>query len=55
MSNFKIIRVLVLGHPLGSLGKKCHLDVGFVENHKVSCREGNVSPFKSCKPCKACV
>jgi hypothetical protein len=24
-----------LGVPLGSLGKKCHLDVGLMERHKV--------------------
>ncbi len=32
----KVVRVLVvriLGLPLGSLGTKCHLDVGLVERH----------------------
>jgi len=34
----KIARALTLGilrRPFGSLGTKCHLDVGFVERHKV--------------------
>jgi hypothetical protein len=34
----KIVKVLILGisgFPLGSLGTKCHLDVGLVERHKV--------------------
>jgi len=31
----KLAGVLTLGLPFGSLGTKCHLDVGVVERHKV--------------------
>jgi len=33
-----IVRILRL--PLGSLGTKCHLDVGLVERHKVYYKGG---------------
>jgi hypothetical protein len=31
----KVSTLIILGLPLGSLGTKCHLDVGLVERHKV--------------------
>jgi hypothetical protein len=38
--SFETIKILVLGLPLGNLGKKCHLDVAPIEGHKVYYREG---------------
>ncbi len=34
-------RVLILGLPFGSSEKKCHLDVGLMESHKIYYREGS--------------
>jgi len=34
----------IFGLPFGSLGTKCHLDVGFVERHKV-CYKGEGGGF----------
>jgi len=31
----RVPTLAISGPPLGSLGTKCHLDVGFVEKHKV--------------------
>jgi hypothetical protein len=41
VQNFGITKVLILGLPLGSLKKKCHLDVALVERHKIYYREGS--------------
>jgi len=38
----KVVRVLslgILGLPCGSLGTKCHLDVGLVKRHKIYYKE----------------
>jgi hypothetical protein len=45
VQSFGITRVLILGFPLGSFGKKCHFDVAFAKNHKVYYREGNGASF----------
>jgi hypothetical protein len=37
----------ISGLPLGSLGTKCHLDVGLVERHKVYIRGKVVASLKS--------
>jgi hypothetical protein len=54
VQNFKMTKALILGLPLRNLGKKCHLDVAFVENHIVYHKEGVVFPPKGCGSCKAC-
>jgi hypothetical protein len=44
VQNFKIVRVSILGLPLGNpdnLKKKCHLDVAPTKNHPVKYKEGN--------------
>jgi hypothetical protein len=41
VQSFEIIRVPILELPLGSLGKKCHLDVAPIEGHKIYYREGS--------------
>ncbi len=43
VQNFGTIRVPILGFPLGSPRKKCHLDVALIESHRVYYREGNVA------------
>jgi hypothetical protein len=35
IQNFKTIKVLILGLPLGSLREICHSDVTLVENHRI--------------------
>jgi hypothetical protein len=39
IQNFGTIRIIVLGLPLGSHGKKCHLDVVAMKSHKVHYKE----------------
>jgi hypothetical protein len=45
VQSFKTPKVPILGLPLGSLGKKCHLDVAHVESHKIYYREGSGAFF----------
>jgi hypothetical protein len=42
IQNFGIIKVLILGLPFGSLGKKCHLDIAHVDSRCVYYRQGVV-------------
>jgi len=41
VQSFRITKVPVLGLPLGSLGKKCHLDVAVIERQKEYYKEGS--------------
>jgi len=41
MQSFETIKILVLGLPPRSLGKKCHSDVALAKTHKIYNREGN--------------
>jgi hypothetical protein len=41
IQNFKTTKVSILRLPFGSPEKKCHLDVGLVENHQIYYREEN--------------
>jgi hypothetical protein len=41
VQSFKTTRVPILGLPHGNIGKKCHLDVAYMENHKAYYREGS--------------
>jgi len=41
VQNFKTIRVPILGLPLGSLAKKCHLEVALAKNYRVYYKERN--------------
>jgi hypothetical protein len=41
--NFGTTKILILGLPLGSPKKKCHLDVALAKSHKVYYREGSVA------------
>jgi hypothetical protein len=41
IQGFKTTKVLILGLPLGSLGKKCHLDVASAEKHRVYYTKGS--------------
>jgi len=52
MQNFEIIRILILGLSLGSLGKKCHFDVALTNSQRLYYR-GMVLPFEGCKLCKS--
>jgi len=41
----RILVVRISGLPFGSLGIKCHLDVGFIDRHKIYYKgEGGGSP-----------
>ncbi len=52
VQNFGIIRVLILGLSLGSLGKKCHFDVAPTNSQRLYYR-GMVLPFEGCRLCKS--
>ncbi len=41
IQSFGTIRIPILGLSFGSLGKKCHLDVAPMENHRIYYMEGN--------------
>jgi hypothetical protein len=41
IQSFETIKILVLGLPLGNLGKKCHLDVATMESHGIYYNEGS--------------
>jgi hypothetical protein len=41
IQSFKIVKVSILGLSLRSLGKKCHLDVTPMKNHRIYYREGS--------------
>jgi hypothetical protein len=45
VQSFRTIKVLVLGLPLGSPRKKCHLDVAFTNRHKIYYREESGAIF----------
>jgi hypothetical protein len=41
VESFETTKVPILRFPLGSLGKKCHLNVAPVENQKIYYKEGS--------------
>jgi hypothetical protein len=41
IQSFETTKVPILGCSLESLGKKCHLDVAFMESHKIYYKEGS--------------
>jgi len=41
VQNFGTIKIPILGLPLGSPEKKCHLDVTLVESHIIYYRKGS--------------
>jgi hypothetical protein len=41
VQSFETTKVPILKLPLGSLGKKCHLDVAPMESQKIYYREGS--------------
>jgi hypothetical protein len=41
VQNFKTIKASILGFSFGNFGKKCHLDVAFMESHTIYYKEGS--------------
>jgi len=54
ISNFGISKVPILGLSLGSLKKKCHLDVTPMKSDRIYYREGSGASSQSYQLCKAC-
>jgi hypothetical protein len=50
ISSFKIVKVVVLGFPLGSFEKKCYLDVTRMENQNIYHREGSDASSQRLQP-----
>ncbi len=54
IQSFETTIIPILGLPLGSLGKKCHLDVPLWIVTEYSIGRGVVPPPKGCGLCKIC-